>query len=263
MPRNENEEEMVDEDWVEDCDQDTYDFENEDDTERKLVFNNMCSDDEDEQSSSHINARYKKRIVKNIFVNLPRMSNEDAPPQEESKEDTGVKLNLQSGGWSVKKVEVDEMASALPSLSDSKLQTPKKKFSASRDGGWKKMTDFFSSIEEQNYNQAPPPPPPQATQEDEFKVVRKSKDRVPRVAPVVVEERRLQLETPRNMKCTKMCNSGKDCKRPGCNFAHSMEEFNPITCRFQSRCNNKEKCTFKHDAETKENYLLRLQTLQK
>jgi len=259
MPRNENDE-MVDEDWVEDCDQDTYDFENEDEVERKLVFNNMCSDDEDEQSNSHINARYKKRIVRNIFVNLPRMDNENAPLQEELKEDAGVKLNLQSGGWSVKKVKVDDMASALPSLSDSKLQTPKKKFSASRDGGWKKMTDFFSSFEEQNYNQAPPP---QAIQEEEFKVVRKSKDRVPRVAPPPIgEERRPQLEPPRNMKCTKMCNSGKDCKRPGCNFAHSIDEFNPITCRFQSRCKNSG-CTFKHDSETKENYLSRIQALQK
>ena len=102
MPRNENDE-MVEEDWVEDCDQDTYDFENEDEAERKLVYNNMCSDEEDEQSNSHINARYKKRIVKNIFVNLPRMSTEDGP-QEESKEETSVKLNLQSGGWSVKRL---------------------------------------------------------------------------------------------------------------------------------------------------------------
>ena len=259
MPRNENDE-MVEEDWVEDCDQDTYDFENEDEAERKLVYNNMCSDEEDEQSNSHINARYKKRIVKNIFVNLPRMSTEDVP-QEESKEETSVKLNLQSGGWSVKKVEVDDMANGMPSLSDSKLQTPKKKFSASRDGGWKKMTDFFSSFEEQNYNQTPQ----QATQEDEFKVVRKSKERAPRVAPqpIVVEERRPQLEAPRNMKCTKMCNSGKDCKRPSCNFAHNIDEFNPITCRFQSRCKNPQLCTFKHDAETKENYLSRFQTLQK
>jgi hypothetical protein len=249
MSHRENEE-----DWVDDYDQDDYDYENED--ERKLVYNNMCSDDDDDcKSYDYLNERYKKRIVKNIVVNLPKLSADgihEEPPYSKQPE---VKLNLPSGGWSVKKVEVSDMTNDMPSLSDSKLKIDKKKFSSSRGGEWKKMTDFCSSFEEQASIEVP-------VEQEFVKVIKKSKERVPRPIPFV-EEKEKEGPPLRNLKCTKMCNSGKQCKRIDCNFAHSLEEFNPITCRFQSRCKNPHICTFKHDSETKENYLARFQSLQK
>lgn len=252
MPRRENEDEIVDEDWVDDGDQDDYDIEDEE--ERKLAYENMCSDDDENQKPiSYLNDRYKKRIVKNVVVNLPTMSSE-VKQETMYAHDGTVKLNLPSGGWAVKKVDVEPMCDSMPSLSDSKLKAPtKKKFSSSREGGWKKMSDFFAPFEEQ---QLPP-----LVEEEFVKVVKKSRERVAKL-PAVTEEPR-QSEPTRNMKCTKMCNSGKDCKRPGCNYAHSMDEFNPIECKFQTRCKNPHTCTFKHNFETKENFLGRIKTLQR
>ena len=256
MPRRENDDEYVDEDWVDDGDQDEYDIENEE--ERKFAYGNMCSDDDDDENRepiSYLNDRYKKRIVKNVVVNLPTMSSE-VKQETQYAHDGSVKLNLPSGGWAVKKVEAVPIYAGTPSLSDSKLKAPtKKKFSSSREGGWKKMTDFFSPFEEQS-------PPVSALAEEEFvKVVKKSRERTAKL-PVIAEEKP-QFEAPRNLKCTKMCNSGKDCKRPGCNYAHSMDEFNPIECKFQTRCKNPQSCTFKHSFESKDNFLARIRTIQR
>lgn len=265
MPRKE-EKDQEEENWVDECDQDEYDVETEE--ERKSTYNNMCSDEDEHEPVDYLNNRYKRRIVKSVVVNLPMLAS-DSPHQETPPaEDETPKLKLPSGGWSVQKMSVADISSDTPTLSDSKLKVGKKKFSFGRTGEWKKMADLFSGT---GHDLAEVPPPfetqqpahaPQKVEEAFVKVEKRSRERAQRPLPVL--DVPVPAEAPRNLKCTKMCNAGKDCKRrPECNYAHSMDEFNPVTCKFQSRCKNVAECNFKHDFETKEAFLARSKALPK
>jgi len=255
MPRKEYKEQEA-ENWVDECDQDEYDVETEE--ERKTTYNNMCSDEDENEPADYLNSRYKRRIVKSVIVNLPMLT-VDSPRHESltsTSEVDAVKLKLPSGGWSIQKLSVQDVSSDTPTLSDSKLKIGKKKFSSGRTGEWKKMTDFFSNVAHEPIELPP--------KEEAFvKVEKRSRERsAPRPFPVA--EAPPPTEAPRNLKCTKMCNSGKDCKRrPECNYAHTIEEFNPVLCKFQSRCKNVYECNFKHDFETKEAFLARTKALPK
>lgn len=256
MPRR-NSSEQDAEDWIDECDQDEEPYEFETEEQRKSVYNNMCSDEDDApETVDYVNERYKRRIIKSVIVNLPTMAS-DVPTaccEGDNTEDT-PKLNLPSGGWAVKNIVVSDIASDMPSLSESKLKQGKKKFAFSREGEWKKMTNFFSDPVPEYCE-----PPPKL--DDEFvKVEKKSRERIQR-PPQQFEVPHPQSETPRNLKCTKMCNAGEGCRRRSeCNYAHTMEEFNPVGCRFQGRCKNVRECKFKHDFETKEAYLDRIKAL--
>ena len=86
------------------------------------------------------------------------------------------------------------------------------------------------------------------------------------VAPPVVQEE------PVSLVRTRMCNTVSRkirCRRPDCNFAHTIAELSPRKCRFDSRCvlvvrkgdvftNGKRPCTFIHTGETKNAYCTRL-----
>ena len=57
---------------------------------------------------------------------------------------------------------------------------------------------------------------------------------------------------------TRMCNF-RNCKRPGCGYAHSMTEFDPVHCKFND-C-KRANCRFFHSGkETKEEYLVRFRS---
>lgn len=61
-------------------------------------------------------------------------------------------------------------------------------------------------------------------------------------------------------RCTKMCEDvvyGNSCSSEICGFAHTLEEFRPRECKFDTRCRN-ENCKFIHSHEDKQQYLDRL-----
>lgn len=69
-------------------------------------------------------------------------------------------------------------------------------------------------------------------------------------------------------KNTRMCSFLDKCKRKDCTFAHTLDEYNPVECRFQLKCksvdvNGNYTCRFKHKDETKEAYLSRSSTQKK
>jgi hypothetical protein len=58
-------------------------------------------------------------------------------------------------------------------------------------------------------------------------------------------------------KFTRMCNFANSCKRTNCSFAHTLDQFTPVECRFQDKCKTKDTCRFRHSSETKEAFLAR------
>ena len=48
------------------------------------------------------------------------------------------------------------------------------------------------------------------------------------------------------------CKFGMNCM-----FAHTFEQFNPTSCKFDKKCRNFQNCTFKHSSETKSEYIKR------
>jgi hypothetical protein len=64
-----------------------------------------------------------------------------------------------------------------------------------------------------------------------------------------------------SFKNTKMCKHGTKCTRQGCNYAHTMKDFTPVPCKFDS-CRKGVSCTFYHPkTETKEAFLKRISAL--
>ena len=51
------------------------------------------------------------------------------------------------------------------------------------------------------------------------------------------------------------------CRRPNCTYAHTMENWKPRPCRFQSSCRSIDTCPFKHEAETRESYYERTKNM--
>ena len=172
---------------------------------------------------------------------LPSQKTEEKPvlPQPEEQE---VKLNLPKGGWKVQTVSISE-SDEFPSISHMAIPTTAK--STFKTGGklskWKKVDNFF---EEELQVHSPPqyaPPPTTAPKKS------------PKFTPQP-HQKLLQPQTPQQpidtkvvFKNTRMCNFAKQgCKRSGCTFAHTLEEFQPPQCRFEKTCKNKAACKFKH-----------------
>lgn len=57
---------------------------------------------------------------------------------------------------------------------------------------------------------------------------------------------------------SRFCKMMKKCNYPGCNFAHNLEEYNPIPCKFDTRCNRHNECFCIHSHENKKDVARRL-----
>ena len=83
------------------------------------------------------------------------------------------------------------------------------------------------------------------------------KQRPPRIYP----DPSKKTETVGNIKCTRFCDfwaKTGHCTRSSCNFAHSLEEYNPNICKFDNKCRYQSTCQFKHSSETPEQMVKRL-----
>jgi hypothetical protein len=70
-------------------------------------------------------------------------------------------------------------------------------------------------------------------------------------------------QTVKSNTGTRMCKFMSTCRRRDtCTFAHSLDEFSPVQCRF-SKCRSFESCRFFHPSlESKQNYITRSSKLQ-
>jgi len=60
----------------------------------------------------------------------------------------------------------------------------------------------------------------------------------------------------RNTKICKFVLENKSCPRTYCNFAHSVEMIQPLSCIFDGNCDYKTNgCSYFHKTETKEEYI--------
>jgi len=264
---------------------DIWNSEEENEGEDRINFyRRICHGDDDdydeEQLNSWANERFKRKSGgKAVAVYLPSLSSTVQSTNEkvdEKKPEEEPKLNLPKGGWQVQRVEVSGENTNLPTLMSSMVELkPKKKFSGPRENAWKKMPNFFSDAveatslpisEPSSFGRKAPPQVEARNDESEYQPVisrsEKSRERLerqqerkPRLLPVPTKKD----DKPQFLKNTKMCKNGENCSRRGaCTFAHTISEFNPITCRFQDKCNQKDTCSFKHNSESKEDYLQRL-----
>lgn len=244
--------------------------------ERIDFYRRVCvGDDEcnEEELKAWANERFKHKQAQAKPAALPCLSSMKMDPKtsDENHSIEETKLSLPKGGWKVQQVHLSDESKDLPTLMSSKLDLkPKKKINGPRENVWKKMPNFFSDVneasslpsaecfekKEESFTQKE-----SVEKEDEFRPApsrsRERTERKPRLLPPSKRE-----DKPQVLKNTKMCKNGEQCnRRASCTFAHTLEEFNPIPCRFQKNCNQKLTCSFKHEFESKEEYISRIKIL--
>jgi hypothetical protein len=229
----------------------------------------IYDDDEFENEISDIKCDYetiiKSRRSKAIRGNLSSLQHMEK--LEEKRAENVAKAPPKT--WNVMKVETSSVGLDFPTISDVKL-TPLPSTRKSNEDPevkshipkkWKKITQSIFQEE---------------TLQTEIEDVQKH-------SPKIEEPKRFVSRNPHhggthenisrrekpvyekaqneatNFKNTKLCNFGEACKKrgKGCNYAHTMDEFTPVECRFQTNCKNRQACGFKHADETKESFLLR------
>ena len=253
-------------------DESCYNDENEGCDEDRVRFYKKVVHDEEEYDEESLNLwanqRFKQKRTGRVHaVDLPREKKEEEEIESEAKHE--VKLNLPQGGWKVQNLTTSN--EALPSLLESKIavSAPKKKPSFSRptENAWKKLPNFFEGLtvvdQLATLSDIASKEQQQQDEEEEYKPV-KSSERRPRLmqssAPSHAPKK--TFDKPQNLKNTKMCKAGEKCSRRNiCNFAHTLEDYNPIFCNFQKNCKNFERCSFRHEWESKEEFLARVSLL--
>jgi hypothetical protein len=226
--------------------------------QRKTNWKGSIYDDDDfEKIEGSIECDYQRIIKERRSKMLKNHLKSEALFETKIVQPSLPPAPLSTKTWEVKKVDVPQsVAGDFPSLSDAKItQTPQSRHSdvkAHLPKKWKKITDVIFNEES-------------TTIEQQFSVVQ------PKRSPAPRENRRLLTSTepkksPENhsspettFRNTKLCNFGESCKKrgKGCNYAHTLEEFSPVECRFQKTCKNRQVCGFKHGDESKEEFLLR------
>lgn len=69
------------------------------------------------------------------------------------------------------------------------------------------------------------------------------------------------MPTPQPNQKTRMCKFASNCRRSNCMFAHTLNEFSPLICRFKDGCKFGKTCRYFHPgSETKEFYISRCNT---
>ena len=169
-------------------------------------------------------------------------------------------LNLSKSGWDVKKIEQGNM-SEFPALA---FVEPAKNHRSSFGPAakWKPITGEIFKEEEPRREDQRREEPRRDDQRREENVRERfpNRERQARTRPQQQHGAAVAsqpIEKSEEFKYTRMCVFAKTCKRSNCSFAHSIEQFNPVECRFQDRCKTKETCRFRHASETKEQFLAR------
>jgi len=189
-------------------------------------------------------------------VQLPRVI-----PAEETQPinlEKPNEFNFPKGGWNVQKIERVPIAdlTRVNAVLSTKGATITAQRSPQRVFRWRNITNEILNADV-------------TAPEQEFEEV-KPKTRSPKV-----EEIRVIPEENDRRKNTKFCRfveiknvNGKTvevnkCRSSTCSYAHTIEAYNPPTCRFQDGCRNMATCAFKHKSETKESYHERSSRLQR
>jgi hypothetical protein len=68
----------------------------------------------------------------------------------------------------------------------------------------------------------------------------------------------ISLESSQHCKRSKACNNYKSCTKESCDYAHTLEEYQPTECNYGDSCKKKIKCKHLHPRETKEEIAKRL-----
>ncbi len=189
-------------------------------------------------------------------VQLPRMRHEEH--REEETVENKAENVFPKGGWKVQKIEhvgISELNKVVATLSKKEsVATPRQRSPGSRNFKWKNITNEILSECDTQEN----------TKEDFVDVKPKTRS-LPKIETHVPTEVKNQEEDDRR-KNTKFCRfveiksvNGKvtevnKCRSSTCSYAHSIEVYNPPSCRFQDGCRNMATCSFKHKSETKESY---------
>ena len=216
-------------------------------------------------------------------VNIDSVTQQAKDPGKALDSDGNV-LNLPKGGWgTVQSVTVVSMFD-YPTLEHASIKPSNNKNVALPAGGpppsgpvkWKKITEeFFSTQQEELFTPATPPRRHQSLLRGR-QITSQSPSRAPegrpegrpeggRASDGARRENTGRLKTTpqssakpsEEFKYTRMCNFAKTCKRKDCSFAHTLEQFTPVECKFQDRCKTQSTCRFKHSCESKEAFLER------
>ena len=248
----------------------------------------IYDDDEFEKSvQENINCDYgaimKSRRTKLIQSNLTNKNNEAKKilfGGEKDEEEEKPKAPPKTWG-NISKVEAVKISNDFPNLASVKIVPPTnpQRFSevqTHQPKKWKKITHAI-------FNEESPTTEPVVAREQSQFASREQSQFVQRNEFTVVQPRRSPQEHQRLLstqpksadikkspeassssggglyKNTKMCSFGENCKKrgKGCNYAHTLDEFSPVECRFQGNCKNRSTCGFKHGDESKEDFLTR------
>lgn len=105
--------------------------------------------------------------------------------------------------------------------------------------------------------------PVEIVKEEKIFRITELKDRPKNVSKINTElkEQRKSSNKMGDKKCTKFCEfwlkQGK-CQRVSCNFAHCVEEYTPLVCKFKLNCKYYDTCPYKHENESIQDLLKRL-----
>lgn len=226
-------------------------------------------------------------------VQLPRYVQETEKKQVEEGEDVPV-LVLPKGGWQVQHIKqpsfvtLSRVDAVLSNGQVENVATPRPRTTSprpawNRPNKWRNITTEVLPTSGFNlepmpapvvYMPAPVPQPERCPQPERFQSDRSSDGntpvkRPPRHAPAVEDdEKRQNTKICRFVDITfKQTSSGvkttevNKCRRPNCTYAHTMSNWKPRPCRFQTGCRNMETCPFKHENETRESYYERTKNM--
>jgi hypothetical protein len=256
-------------------------------------------DEEDQTTESDTDVDWSNNETLDAFLpnNKKQIGNLACGGNDEENGDAPVRAaSSEFKGWNVNPISVAKPNAEFPTLVTSnslvlaaQAEKPKSSFTRAPVSKWKNITaEFFKEDDDEEVEQ-----PAQKPKEEQFTQVRRSKghDHVENAArfknhqkpksdaaaaaapppkhknllargPKPTVEAPATAETKQHMKNTRMCTWGASCKRSNCNFAHTLEEYTPVKCKFQSRCNIRNAegvydCRYIHDDESKQDFLRR------
>jgi hypothetical protein len=210
-------------------------------------------------------------------VQLPRCK-----PAEEVAEEakTEPALVLPKGGWKVQHIkqpsfsilsEVKAELSRKESVAVPRPQETSPRPAWTRISKWKNITNEILSGEPIVEDQ-PTPAPVEVAKPSSIhrraEVQSRHQSQTPTPNRVDEEEKRQNTKICRFVEITfKKTSAGiktienNKCRRPNCTYAHTMENWKPRPCRFQSSCRSVDTCPFKHEGETRESYYERTKNM--
>jgi hypothetical protein len=224
-------------------------------------------------------------------VQLPRC----APDEEKinKQEVSSPALVVSKGGWNIQHIKqpsfttLSKVEAQLSSEVAGNVSTPRPRTSSprpvwNRANKWRNITSEVLTCDhlvEYTPPAAPVMPDLSCTQrtsdtrrphrDDRSDISQHVRTPVPRAPPTAEDdEKRQNTKICRFVEITfKKTSSGlkttesNKCRRPNCTYAHTMSNWKPRPCRFQTGCRSLETCPFKHENETRESYYERTKNM--